>query len=218
MPTFLHAHSDTFPDISTADADGLVAIGRDFGITRLVEAYAQGIFPWFEDDAGFIYWYCLSPRCVLYTSELHVSASMHKLIKQQKFTFKFQENFNEIILNCSNVRRRVDNKWTNETWISPRFIKTYSELFASGYAFCGGTYYNGQLVGGIYGVRIGNKVFGESMFSLMTNASKFALIHTVQALAKEGVTFLDCQQESEHLKSMGARLITLQEFQLLLRN
>jgi leucyl/phenylalanyl-tRNA---protein transferase len=213
MPVFLSSTSDDFPALHTADEEGLIAIGADFTLQRLLQAYSKGIFPWFEDEQGFIYWFCLQPRCILLPEHLHISRSMQKIIAKNLFQFKCNNDFKAVITHCSNTKRAPDN----DTWISPRFIKTYSALYDAGYAFCGETYLNNKLVGGIYGVRIGNVFFGESMFSLVSNASKFALIHTTQALAQQGVALIDCQQASAHMLSMGATCVSLSTFEDLLQ-
>jgi leucyl/phenylalanyl-tRNA---protein transferase len=212
MPVFLKTENDNFPAVETADEEGLLAISLDFSVSRLLQAYKLGIFPWFEDEEGFVFWFCVQPRCVLFPNNLVISKSMRQIISKNIFTFKYNTDFEKIILHCSNMQRGLENS----TWISPRFIKTYTEMFEQGYAFCGETYLEGNLVGGLYGVRIGNVFYGESMFSLVSNASKFALIKSVEILVQQGVVFIDCQQETEHLVSMGASCVALSQFKKLL--
>jgi leucyl/phenylalanyl-tRNA---protein transferase len=212
VPVFLSSPNDKFPDVLLADDDGLIAISQDMDVERLLQAYSKGIFPWFEDDDGFVYWFCTQPRCILLPHQLRISTSMKKLIRKQTFTFKYNTQFKQVILHCSNIKRSADN----DTWISSRFIRTYTQLYNDGYGFSGETYLNGVLVGGIYGVRLGNIFFGESMFSLVSNASKFALINTINTLKEQGLAFIDCQQATSHILSMGAHCVSINEFKILL--
>ncbi len=213
MPEFLNSPTDQFPEVHTADEDGLLAISMDMNMNRLLEAYSKGIFPWFEDAHGFVYWFCLQPRCILLPENLYISSSMRKLIRKNIFTFKYNTQFKEVMLHCANIKRAHDN----DTWITSSFLKNYVALYEAGNGFSGETYLNGKLVGGIYGVRLGNVFYGESMFSAVSNASKFALIGTVQTLVQQGVGLIDCQQATSHSLSMGAHCVPLNEFIDLLK-
>ena len=196
----------TFPDPKNSDADGLVAVGGDLSPERLLVAYKNGIFPW--ETNPVIGWYSPDPRCVLVPSEVIISHSMRSLINSGKYSFKLNTSFSEVISSCQKTIRKGEAG----TWISPELIDSFCVLHKNGYAYSAETWYNGKLVGGLYGMILGKVFFGESMFSSSPNASKFALIKFCNYLIKKNIFLIDCQVHSEHLETMGARLISRNNF------
>lgn len=199
---FLLSKELVFPPVEMADEDGLLAIGGDLGTERLLLAYRKGIFPWYNEDEP-ICWWSPDPRFVLYPAELKVSSSMRTVLNNGKFRFTINRSFTEVIQNCKTITR----KGQAGTWISPAVQKAYTLLHEQGFAHSAEAWMDGILVGGLYGIRLGNIFFGESMFSKETNASKFAFINYVAHLQKENVQLIDCQVYTEHLESLGARMI-----------
>lgn len=191
-----------FPPVSEALDDGLLAIGGDLSTDRILLAYHNGIFPWFNEDE-IPMWWSPDPRFVLFPEELKISKSMKQLFKRDAFTFKTDTAFECVMENC----RAITRKDQDGTWISNEIIAAYSKLHQMGYAHSGEAWLDGQLVGGLYGIRLGNIFFGESMFAHVSNASKYAFISLVQQLMADGVTLIDCQVHTEHLESLGARMI-----------
>lgn len=206
------ADSYNFPPVELADDDGLLAISEHISINRLLAAYRLGIFPWYNEGEPVLWWYP-NPRCVLFPRNLIINKSMQKLFRKNIFDFKIDTAFTEVINNCRNIYRKNQEG----TWITDEIVKHYTELFKLGYAHSAECYLDGQLVGGLYGVKMGNIFFGESMFSLVSNASKFAFISLVKKLSAEGVTLIDCQITSEHLLSWGAEEISSIEFSKLIK-
>ncbi|HSN61230.1 MAG TPA: leucyl/phenylalanyl-tRNA--protein transferase [Ferruginibacter sp.] len=196
-----------FPPIESADESGLLAIGGDLSPLRLSLAYRSGIFPWFN-EGEFIQWWSPDPRFVLFPNELKISKSMQVVIRKKEFEFSVNKAFNEVITNCKDVYREGQGG----TWITDRMKKAYTLLHILGIAQSAEAWSNGKLVGGLYGIRMGNLFFGESMFSNQTNASKFVFINYVQQLQKENVQLIDCQLHTNHLESLGARMIPRAEF------
>lgn len=204
----MHILSDKlwFPPIEAAMEDGLLAIGGDLSEDRLLLAYRQGIFPWHEGDLPL--WWSPNPRFVLFPKELVVSKSMQQIIKKNKFHFTINTDFAAVINACKLVKR-ADQQGT---WITPAVEQSYTQLHQLGYAHSAEAWLNGELVGGLYGIRMGNLFFGESMFSRFPNASKFAFIQYVQLLQNEGIQLIDCQIYTQHLESLGAKMIARTEF------
>ena len=196
-----------FPPVTTADEDGLLAIGGDLSTERLLLAYHSGIFPWYNVDEP-ICWWSPDPRFVLYPNELIISSSMKTVLQNGKFCFTINRAFTQVIQNCKMVSR----KGQEGTWISPAMQKAYTDLHQLGNTHSAEAWLDGKLVGGLYGIRLGKIFFGESMFSLKTNASKFAFINYVQQLQKENVQLVDCQLHTGHLESLGARMISRELF------
>jgi leucyl/phenylalanyl-tRNA--protein transferase len=196
-----------FPPIETADADGFIAIGGDLQTERLLEAYRNGIFPWYNEDDP-ICWWSPDPRFVLYPEHLHISKSMQQIIKSDQFEFSTDRAFEMVIRACSDVKR----KDSNGTWISEEMIAAYSKLHKLGYAVSAEAWQNGKLAGGLYGIKMCKIFFGESMFSLLSNASKFAFIKLVQELKTTGTVLIDCQMHTKHLESLGAVMIPRKQF------
>jgi len=183
-----------------------VAVGGDLSVERLLLAFRQGIFPWYE--GRHILWWSPDPRFVLFPDELKESKSMKQLAKKNAFDFRVDTAFSEVITNCKTVARRGQES----TWITDEVRAAYIRLHKAGYAHSAEAWRDGQLVGGLYGIRMGRAFFGESMFSKESNASKFAFIQYVQRLSGEGVELVDCQVYTEHLESLGARMIPRSEF------
>ncbi len=191
-----------FPPVSQANSEGLVAIGGDLNPERLILAYKSGIFPWFSGQIP--HWYSLDPRFVLRPSDLKISKSMRPIINQKKFELRINTSFREVIKNCKTIQRDGQSG----TWITNDIVKSYTQLHEMGIAHCAESWQEGELVGGLYGIKMGKVFFGESMFSKQSNASKFAFIQYVQQLQNEGIELIDCQMETEYLASLGASFIT----------
>ena len=193
-----------------AEPDGLLAAGGDLSMERLLLAYRHGIFPWYE--GRHILWWCPDPRFVLFPGELKESKSMKQLLKRGVFDFRTDTAFAEVISNCKTIAR----KGQENTWITDEVKMAYTRLHVAGYAHSAETWLGGELVGGLYGIRMGRVFFGESMFSKASNASKYAFIRLVRQLRDEGVELIDCQVYTEHLESLGARMIPRDNFISLL--
>lgn len=196
-----------FPPIESADTNGLLAVGGNLGPKTLITAYKLGIFPWYSEYEP-IHWWCPDPRFVLFPREMHVSRSMDKIFRKHQFQFKINSAFREVIRQC----RTTFRKDQDGTWITPEIEAAYTRLYELGYAHSAEAWQDKLLVGGIYGVRLGKVFFGESMFSKKSNASKFAFINLVRNLQADGLELVDCQVYSEHLETLGARMITRSEF------
>jgi leucyl/phenylalanyl-tRNA--protein transferase len=206
MPLYVLDRDLVFPPPERADEDGLLAIGGDLSLKRLLLAYRRGIFPWYEDN--YILWWCPDPRFVLFPPELKVSSSMKQVLKKGDFEFTVNRDFRGVISACKTVSRRGQEG----TWITEDMRNAYVDLHFHGFAHSAEAWRNGELVGGLYGIRMGRLFFGESMFSKASNASKFAFIRYVQQLQSEGVQLIDCQVYTTHLESLGARMIPRTEF------
>lgn len=197
-----------FPDLNLASEEGLLAIGGDLSPERLLLAYRNGIFPWFNEDEPILWW-SPDPRCVLFPDKLKVSHSMKQLLRQDTFHFSFNAAFEQVIMSCQQIRRKDGCG----TWITDEMMAAYIALHRLGFAVSGECYREGKLVGGLYGVLIGDCFFGESMFAVESNASKFAFIQMVQHLQKNRkLKIIDCQQATSHLMSLGAEMISRQNF------
>lgn len=201
-----------FPPVNEANETGLLAIGGDLRIERLLLAYRNGIFPWFEKDEPPL-WYFPDPRFVLFPDEIKISKSMKQTLRKSSFDFRMNTSFEKVIEKCS----RIFRKGQNGTWINPEIIDAYTKLHYLGMAHCAEAWQDEKLAGGLYGVRMGKVFFGESMFSEVSNASKFAFINYVSVLRSEGVSLIDCQVYTPHLESLGARLISARKFSEMLR-
>ncbi|MBC7903258.1 MAG: leucyl/phenylalanyl-tRNA--protein transferase [Gemmatimonadaceae bacterium] len=199
-----------FPPVHLAEPDGLLAIGGDLSEARLLKAYAMGIFPWFEGDTPL--WWSPNPRFVLFPTELQVSKSMRQLLKRKEFRFSINQDFEQVISNCKTTFRKDQAG----TWITEEVRKAYISLHHAGHAHSAEVWSGDELVGGCYGIRMGNVFFGESMFSKVSNASKFAFISYVEQLIREEVQLIDCQVYTSHLESLGARMIDRSDFIRLL--
>ncbi|MFA9190463.1 leucyl/phenylalanyl-tRNA--protein transferase [Flavobacterium sp. FZUC8N2.13] len=202
-----------FPSVHLAHSSGIIGIGGDLSPERLQLAYKSGIFPWFE-DAEPITWWSPNPRMVLFLDELIVSKSMRNILNRNIFKVTFNQNFREVISNCQNVKRDGQNG----TWITNDMIEAYCKLHELGIAKSVEVWQDDILVGGLYGVDLGHVFCGESMFSLVSNASKVAFIALVNQLKKENYKLLDCQVYNSHLESLGCREIEREEFMAILKN
>src|SRR5579885_757935 len=187
MPLYALDNSLWFPPVEEAMEDGLLAIGGDLRTKRLLLAYEQGIFPWYEGDVPL--WWCPDPRFVLFPDEIKISKSMKQLFKKNAFTFSINKAFDKVIENCKTVSRIGQSG----TWINNDVIEAYKKLHRLGYAHSAEAWNNGKLVGGLYGIRLGKVFFGESMFSLESNASKYAFISYVEFLRQQNTKLIDCQ-------------------------
>lgn len=199
-----------FPPATAATEDGLLAMGGDLSEERLLLAYRRGIFPWFEGNLPL--WWCPDPRFVLFPGNLKISKSMQKVLHNNNFQFKTNTAFEEVIRNCKMVKRDHEG-----TWITNEVEQAYVNLYKKGYAHSAEAWQGNELAGGLYGIKMGKVFFGESMFSHISNASKFAFINYVKQLAQEGVVLIDCQVYTKHLESLGAEMISRNEFLNLLQ-
>jgi leucyl/phenylalanyl-tRNA--protein transferase len=193
-----------FPNPTLADEDGLLAIGGDLSTERLMLAYRNGIFPWYSEGEP-ICWYSPHERFVILPNEVKISKSMMQVIRSKKFNITFNSAFSDVVVSCANAFRRDQNG----TWIIPEMQKAYSHLHQKVFAHSVEVWQNDELVGGLYGVLIGKVFCGESMFSKVNNASKLALIWLCQNL---DIKLVDCQLHTEHLESMGAKMLSRAEF------
>jgi leucyl/phenylalanyl-tRNA--protein transferase len=201
----------SFPPVHLAEPDGLLAIGGDLSPERLLLAYRNGIFPWYEGE--HILWWCPDPRFVLFPDELKVSKSMQSVLKKDEFDFTVNKAFKDVIHNCKQTKRPGQLG----TWITDEVEKAYNKMHKLGHAHSAEAWNDGKLVGGLYGIKFGKVFFGESMFSKESNASKFAFIKYTQQLKQEEIELIDCQVYTEHLESLGARMISRDEFIKLLQ-
>jgi leucyl/phenylalanyl-tRNA--protein transferase len=196
---FLEA-DDPFPSQDMMDAEGLIAVSETLDIQRLRTAYDSGIFPWYN-EGELVQWWCPNPRFVLFPSDLKVSSSMRKILRQDVFDISFNQDFASVISACAAVAR----KGQSGTWITDEMKACYIQLHQEGRAESVEVWLEGKLVGGLYGVRSGHVFCGESMFSNVSNASKAGFIRWVEHLQLQGVTLIDCQVYTEHLASLGAK-------------
>lgn len=204
-------HFTRFPDVSNCNEDGLLAMGGDLDLNTLVSAYAQGIFPWFNDDQPILWW-SPNPRMVLFPSDIKISRSLRKTLKNTPFQVTCNRAFGQVINACAVRGEKNPRRVTEDTWITADMQTAYQQLHESGYAHSIEVWLNNELVGGLYGVSLGKVFFGESMFSRVSDASKVAFVSLAQSLVKQGFSIIDCQVSSEHLLSLGAREIPRDEF------
>lgn len=211
MPLFVLDKKIYFPPAHLADPGGLLAMGGDLSPERLLVAYQNGIFPWYEKDP--ILWWSPDPRLVLFPDELKISKGVKPLLRRNEFDFTINKAFRQVIRNC----KRIYRPGQEGTWITDEVERAYSKMHELGYAHSAEVWKNGELVGGFYGIKMGKIFFGESMFSKVSNASRYALIKYVPHLKQEGIELIDCQVYTEYLESFGARLIDRQNFRRLLK-
>lgn len=207
MITLLDNSTLYFPPVEDMHSSGIIAIGGDLSVERIALAYNSGIFPWFEDGEPITWW---SPeyRMVLFLDELRVSKSMRNILNRNIFKVTYNTCFREVITHCQNVKRNGQLG----TWITDEMLESYCKLHELGIAKSVEVWQEDKLVGGLYGMDLGHIFCGESMFSLVPNASKVAFINLVRKLAEEGYSLLDCQVYNDHLDSLGAREIHREEF------
>jgi leucyl/phenylalanyl-tRNA--protein transferase len=212
MPVYLLGHEPVFPSPHLAEPDGLLAVGGSLSPEWLLSAYVQGIFPWFNSDDDMLWW-SPDPRLVLMPHELNVHNSLKQVLRNRGFELRCNTNFEGVISRCSAAPRRGQNG----TWLTPEMQQAYLRLHHLGWAHSIETYFEGMLVGGLYGLAMGKAFFGESMFSAMPNASKVALVHLCTMAVGTGISFIDCQATTTHLRFMGAREMPRKEFLALLK-
>lgn len=209
---FLDNH-DPFPNTDQAliEPNGLIAISSTLKNEKIVEAYRQGIFPWFNQDEPILWW-SPNPRLVLFPEDLKISTSLSKKMKKNNYRFLINNDFSSVIKHCSEVQRRNQDG----TWIDKRIIDAYSKLHHLGFAHSFEIWSTHRILGGLYGVILGDVFFGESMFHYETDASKIAFVHTVLHLKELGVRMIDCQMKTDHLLRFGAQEIPREKFIKLL--
>lgn len=202
-----------FPNVEEASGEGILAIGGDLSPERLMLAYRNGIFPWFDENEPILWW---SPkrRMVVFPKEFKMSKSMRNIINRNIFQITFNQNFREVIENCSSIKRDGQHG----SWISSDMIDAYCKLHELGYAKSIEVWQEGQLVGGLYGIDLGHVFCGESMFSKVSNASKVAFAALVAYLKSENYKLLDCQVHNDHLESLGAKEIPRSLFMQILHS
>ena len=207
MIPWLHAHTP-FPPLELAlkEPNGLLAAGADLSPERLILAYRHGIFPWFNEGDPILWW-SPDPRMVMFPGELKISRSLRKTLKKHHYEIRVDTAFREVMQGCAEPRGEQHG-----TWISPRMIAAYTQLHELGVAHSVETWIDGKLAGGLYGMAIGNMFYGESMFSRVTDASKIAFAHLTRQLDRWGFGMIDCQMNTPHLASLGAREISRKEF------
>ncbi len=211
MPVFRLAENEiSFPGPTLAEPDGLLAVGGDLSVERLLLAYTHGIFPWY-DPGEEILWWCPKERFVIFPGEIHVSHSMKKYMRKHQFRVRLNRDFADTMHRC-----RVKREFAEGTWISDEMEEAYLNLHKAGYAVSVEVFEDGELAGGFYGVTVGKCFFGESMFSEKKNGSKTALIVFARFLQQHEFLFIDCQFHTEHLESMGGRYISWEEYDRLL--
>jgi len=202
-----------FPDPNLADDEGLIAYGGELSPEYLLSAYVQGIFPWFSSDEPILWW-SPNPRMVLMTQDFKLRKSLQQVIRRKTFELRIDTAFREVITHCSQTPRPGQG----ETWITKEMIEAYVALHEIGFAHSFESYYEDELVGGLYGLSIGNCFFGESMYFSKTDASKVAFYHLVQFARQHNFAFIDAQQPTDHLTSLGAKPIPRSEFLKLLES
>jgi leucyl/phenylalanyl-tRNA--protein transferase len=206
MSVFALDDSLYFPPVNLADPDGLIALGGDLSPERLLLAYRSGIFPWF--DSPPVLWWSPDPRFVLFPAEFRRSKSLKSTLRKNTFEFTVNKAFDQVIGYCQKVPRSGQDG----TWITDDMKSAYLELHRLGFAYSAEVWNQGRLVGGLYGVKIGKVFFGESMFSLESQASRIAMANYMDELQDEGIQLIDCQVYSDYLESMGARMIPRESF------
>ena len=196
----------SFPNPQLAEDDGLLAVGGDLSVERLLLAYAHGIFPWYNPDEDILWW-CPKERFVIFPNEVHVSKSMKKYFKKHTIALAINRGFRDTMRRCRAKREDQEG-----TWISDEIEEAYQALYERGFALSVEAFEDGELAGGFYGVAIGKCFFGESMFSEKPNGSKTALIGFCEYIKDRGILFIDCQFRTDHLATMGGRYISWQEY------
>ena len=200
-----------FPSPRSANEHGVVAYGGDLNPNRIIQAYKQGIFPWFESDDNLLWW-SPNPRMILYPEKIKISKSLKSVIKKNIFKVTFNKDFEEVIESCSNIKRLGQKG----TWITSGLKESFLQLHEKGLAMSVEVWKDSKIVGGLYGLDLGNVFCGESMFSKSSNASKVALVYLSSELRKNNYKFIDCQIPTEHLKSMGGEEVSRDDFLKLL--
>ncbi|MBT8343748.1 MAG: leucyl/phenylalanyl-tRNA--protein transferase [Sulfurovum sp.] len=198
----LSKHSTAFPDPRAASNEGLLAYGGDLSSDRLISAYKKGIFPWYSQGDPILWW-SPNPRLLLYTQNFKVRKSFRRVLRSGKFTVTFDERFSDVIKQCATVSREGQAS----SWIVSDIEEAYIRLYEEGVAHSVEVYKEGELVGGLYGISLGKAFFGESMFSLVPDASKIAFKALSDVLGRRGYDFIDCQMKTDHMLGLGAKVV-----------
>lgn len=209
MPVFLLNESLIFPNPELSEDNGLLAVGGDLSLERLLLAYKNGIFPWYSEEDPILWW-SPDPRCVLFPDKIHISRSLKRLLNKNIYRVTFNQRFEEVINTCAELRK-------NETWLTNEMIDAYINLFDKDYGMSVEVLEDNMIVGGLYGVRLGKCFFAESMFSIKSNTSKIAMVKMCEKLIEENVVIIDCQVSSPHLHRMGAQNISRNVFLDIIR-
>ncbi len=212
MPVYQLPDEPVFPRPGLADKDGLIAIGGDLSPERLLNAYASGIFPWYSEEQPILWW-SPDPRMVLFPEKFRRHKNLRRMVEKNIYSCSFDLHFEEVIELCSKVER----KGQSGMWITDDMKEAYIRLHKLGFAHSVESYEQDELVGGLYGVSLGSTFFGESMFHLKTDASKIALWHLVDFALQHKIKMIDVQQNTNHLKSLGAETISREKFLILLK-
>ena len=212
MPVYQLTDKLVFPPPEHADPDGLLAVGGDLSVQRLLLAYRMGLFPWYDKDMPILWW-SPDPRLMLKPKDLCVSKRLERTIKQGPFKITLDQAFEDVIRACAQIKRPHQNG----TWIVDEMVDAYCCLHREGYAHSVESWQDGELVGGLYGVALGRAFFGESMFTRVSDASKVAFVHLTRFLESWNFSLIDCQVTTRHLSSFGARELSRAEFLKLLK-
>jgi len=213
MPIFQLDEQIVFPSPELAEPNGLLAVGGDLSVERLVVAYRLGIFPWYSENDPILWWFT-SPRFVLYPQELIIPKRLRRQMKNESFTVTFDHAFSKVIRACAYLRRSNDE----QTWITDEMINSYTKLHKLGYAHSVECWQDNELAGGLYGVVLDRVFFGESMFTKISDSSKICFVHLVQRLKKHNFRLMDCQITTRHLLQFGAKEISGKMFRMELKN
>jgi len=213
MTVYLLDDSLVFPNPSHAEKTGLLAVGGDLRVERLLLAYKHGIFPWYSEGDP-IMWFSPDPRLIIFFENLYISSKLKKIIRSNIFEVRFDTSFKEVVAQCA----KSDRSGQDGTWITDDMIEAYINLYNEGYAHSVETFHEGELVGGLYGVSLGGVFFGESMFFKMSNASKIALYYLVEKLRQWNFDFIDSQVPNEHMKALGGKEVERAVFLNLLES
>ncbi len=212
MPVFrLDPEKVVFPQPELAEENGLLAVGGDLSVERLLLAYTHGIFPWYNPGEEILWW-CPRERFLIFPEEIHISRSMKKFFRRQELEIRLNRDFSDTMHRC-----RIKREFAEGTWISDEMEEAYRELHKAGFAVSVEAFSHGELLGGLYGVAIGSCFFGESMFSEKENGSKAALIAFAHYLAERKFLFIDCQFHTEHLGRMGGKYVSWEQYHRMLQ-
>ena len=212
MPVFRLSRQLLFPPVELAEPEGILAVGGDLSVGRLLLAYRSGIFPWFGEDEP-IQWWAPDPRFVLFPDRLRVSDSLRRVVKGGRFRVSFDCDFRAVVAQCGQIRRPGQHG----TWITAGMREAYGRLHEAGHAHSVEVWQGEELVGGLYGVRLGRVFFGESMFARVSNASKVGFVAWMTRLAEQGCSLVDCQVPTDHLRRFGAEEIPRERFMAILQ-
>jgi leucyl/phenylalanyl-tRNA--protein transferase len=212
MPVYSLDDELIFPHPILREPDGLMAVGGDLTPGRLLLAYRWGIFPWYHEDQPILWWW-LAPRLMVRPQDVHISHSVRNFLNQKRYKVTFDKDFKSVMQRCGNVQRPGQEG----TWIMPEMIEAYLTLHKMGYAHSVEVWEDENLMGGLYGIALGKIFFGESMFAEKPNASKVGFVHLAQHLEEKGFLWIDCQQDTPHMRTLGGHLVEEQDFLSILR-